>query len=281
MSQEPRKATDLLLDLESKVNTLLDLIRSQDLNNKIISNKLNDIIVRLEKQQTSQPKFTVEAVQNIPLPSPNLPPGFIQMPAGDPERNIPFMAENSLPQETSPKGFRRNSRPETFAKEDFPAYNGDKTLPMQMPKMPQNRPGPGQMVPPPGRSTNPDPEIVAPLSATSNSKMSAPQSLPMIEQQPMPSFIQGQIPVAQRCVDKNGKSIFLAEVFITDLNTNQQVLKTRTHGNGKWMASLGPGIYRVEVSKRESLTKEKLQAIQDIKVDGNVQKLDLPTLIIK
>jgi hypothetical protein len=47
------------------------------------------------------------------------------------------------------------------------------------------------------------------------------------------------------------------------------------------MASLPIGAYRVLIRKRESLTKEKLEAAQDIQVDGSQSPLDLPIMIIK
>jgi hypothetical protein len=50
MGQEPRKATDVLLDLESKMETMLDLIRNLDLTSKLNSNKLNDLAERLDRQ---------------------------------------------------------------------------------------------------------------------------------------------------------------------------------------------------------------------------------------
>jgi hypothetical protein len=92
---------------------------------------------------------------------------------------------------------------------------------------------------------------------------------------------QGQIPVMQRCVDKNGKSLFLAPVEIVDLSTGQPVFKTRTNGTGKWMASLGIGAYRVTITKQASMNKEKLEAVQDIQVDGAQSPLELPMMIIK
>jgi hypothetical protein len=91
----------------------------------------------------------------------------------------------------------------------------------------------------------------------------------------------GQIPVMQRCVDKNSKAIFLADVEIVDMATMQPVFKTRTNGAGKWQAPLGIGSYRVTIRKRENVTKEKIEAVQDIHVDGSVPKLELPLLIIK
>jgi len=243
---ESRKATDVILELETMVISILDLVRSQDLSNKIISNKLNDVIARLDKQQ----KITVEAVQNIPLP----PASF---PVGDPERAIPFSVETALPQDNSPQGFRRNSRPETYMddRNNFPSYESNPPVPKS--------------------------EAIVPPEALLKKSSNPPPPL-QVKEVAEPIFSgQGQIPVMQRCVDKNGKSIFLADVSIIDLATNQQVTKTRTSGMGKWMAALAVGNYRVEIRKQGSSLKEKIEAVQDIQVDGRASKLDLPMLIIK
>jgi hypothetical protein len=306
MPQEPRKATDILLELESKMNMMLDIIRTQDLNIKILSNKLNDAMGQL-RQQNEQKKIIVEAVNTTPMPkAPEMPPGFVQLPAGDPERTIPIQAESTLPQSNEPKGFRRTSRPESFAGDD--AYLNrsanppeDVRMPVQLPpgmkqqqlqQQPQPQPQPQpqqvppgrqQMVPPPGRSQS---ETFAPPPPTpeyANRKgavMPGPQrqpSSPYRESQPP----QGAVPIMQRIVDKNGKSIFLADVEVTDLSTSQPVFKTRTNGTGKWMASLGIGAYQVKIGKRASGNKEKLEAVQDIQVDGSQSPLELPMLIIK
>jgi hypothetical protein len=268
---EPRKATDVLLDVESKVNTLLDIVRSQDLVIKVLSNKLNDVIGRLEKQQAGPPKIVVEAVQTMPQRANIVPPAFDQIPAGDPERNIPVTAESKLPQAETLQGFRRSSRPETYAGDNavLPRPEQEPRMPVQIPKMPA----------PPGRS-----DVAVPPAATkqSNKTVPVPQAMPdMTEEQPMPQAERGQIPVMQRCVDKNGKSIFLAPVEIIDLSTGQPVFKTRTNGTGKWMASLGIGAYRVTIIKQASMNKEKLEAVQDIQVDGAQSPLELPMMIIK
>src|SRR5665213_1846654 len=132
-----RKATDVLLDIESKVDVLLGIVRSQDLVIKILSNKLSDTIARLDKQQSGSPRITVEAVQP-PIQS-IVPAGFTNIPAGDPERNIPFVAESRLTQTDSPDGFRRNSRPETYVQEK--ATKKDAPTERQMPiQMPPNMP---------------------------------------------------------------------------------------------------------------------------------------------
>ena len=276
---EPRKATDVLLDVESKVNTLLDIVRSQDLVIKVLSNKLNDVIGRLDKQQAGPPKIVVEAVQ-IAQPRANIVPStFDQIPAGEPERHIPVTAESKLPQSETPQGFRRSSRPETYAGDNaiLPRPDQEMRMPMQLPKMPPG--GKQPMQAPPGRS-----EVTVPPAAMkqSNKTAPAPPVMPdMTEEQPPPPTERGQVPVMQRCVDKNGKSIFLAPVEIVDLSSGQTIFKTRTNGTGKWMASLGIGAYRVTITKQASMNKEKLEAVQDIQVDGAQSPLELPMMIIK
>lgn len=285
MVQETRKASDVLLDLESKVDLLLGEIRAQNLNNKILSNKLNDLIGRLDKQQAGPPKIIVETVQSPPPPA-IVPPGFAQIPAGDPDRNIPFLAESKLPQDNSPQGFRRNSRPETYAKNKPPAQPPELQMPVQLP--PNMKPPSGRQAninPPPGRGENS--EVVVSSQATHHNKQGAGAVMapPVTEmpqtEQSAPLSHQGQIPVTQRCVDKNGKSIFLADVEILDMASMQTIFKTRTNGTGKWMASLGIGAYRVTIRKRESVSKEKIESVQDIQIDGSQSRLELPMLIIK
>lgn len=311
MEQEPRKATDVLIDIESKVNALLDLVRSQDLVIKVLSNKLNDVMSRLDKQSAAPQRIVVEAVQTMPKPS-NIPAGFTQIPAGDPDRVMPFAAEAALPQTDHPEGFRRNSRPETYAPKSVPPMQvqqpistqklGDEPVERQMPmQMPpgfnqQKNAGP---TPPPGRG--PGSEVVVPPNASTVPGLKkgggagrghvlatreAQGTAPVITDTTQPAQAQpiqstGVIPVIQRCVDKNSKAIFLADVEIVDMMTMQPVFKTRTNGAGKWQAPLGIGDYRVTIRKRESVTKEKIEAVQDIHVDGSVPKLELPLLIIK
>jgi hypothetical protein len=288
MGQETRKATDVLLELESKVGILLDIVRAQDLNIKVLSNKLNDVMSQLKRQQAGPPRITVETVQTAVAPP--MPAGFTQMPPGDPERNIPIQADLRLPQTGSPQGFRRTSRPETFVGQKV--IEGDSAylnrpgmdevrMPVQMPQMPPGRQAPTappQM--PQGRQAPPG-RAEAMAREPQDSQQMEPGLPPMDEL--APPMVQGQIPTMQRIVDKNGKSIFLADVEITDLSTSQLIFKTRTNGTGKWMASLGIGAYRVVISKRASSTanKEKLEATQDIQVDGSKKPLELPMLIIK
>lgn len=247
MEQEPRKASDVLLALEAKIEALLGIVKNQDLKIGIISNKLNAVMEMIRNQPKSSEKFNVEAINEVSFP------GYVQ----DLEKSIPISSDFKLPLEDNPKGFRRTSRPESYA--------GDNAV---LPK-PKTNVGPK---PPPGRA-----EVIIPPEVINKTvpieKPAAPQSQTQTN--------NNAIPVMQRVVDRNGKSVFLADVEILDLSNNQQIFRTRTNGTGKWMASLAPGHYKVLIRKVESLTKEKVETPQDIIVDGTKSPLELSMLIIK
>jgi len=272
VTTEPRKASDILLELEKKLDIALNIIRTQDLNIKILSNKLNIIVDSFKNNAIEVPKFTVEAIDNIPKS--RMLPTQVQIGDSLDEKNILFSPDDKLPLESEPIGFRRTSRPETFAGDDAylvkPSGAVTPKYPVQVPIAP---PGRNPNAPPPGREA----EVVAPAHAKSKIDVKLVPE-PKKQQQVL---LQNAVPVMQRVVNAHGKSLFLADVEIIDLTTIQQVVKTRTNGTGKWMASLGIGDYRVIIRKLEAATKEKLEVIQEIHIDGSQSPFELQTVIIK
>ena len=259
MENEARKATDVLLELESKVDCLLQIVKSQDLNIKLLSNKLNIIMEKLEKQSATSPKIVVEAINSMP-------PNIID----NSDKNIPISSEFNLLAEEAPQGFRRTSRPETFAGDNAylnqPAEKVNK-FPMQIPKMPADR-LPDKSVKLPTKEA----EVVV-----DNSFKERPPPAPKKEKTRNPNGI----PIVQRVVNSSGKSVFLAEIEIFDAESQELIAKTRTNGTGKWMSTLPIGSYKVILKKIESLTKEKIEVGQTIQVDGTQSPLELQTMIIK
>jgi hypothetical protein len=245
MDNGPRKATDVLLEMEAKINALLALVRTQDLNIKVLSNKLNTLMETINNAPTTQApqKIIVEAIQN----------GGTSNFA--PERDVFVNPDTKLEIDDfskGPKGFRRTSRPESYAG-DNSYLKRDKT-------------------PPPPNNTA---EVIVPDSATRVQQ-------PAANFQPRSNeIVQNAIPIQQRVVDKNGKSVFLAEVEVIDLSNGTTFTKTKTNGTGKWATALPAGNYKVFIRKRESSTKDKIEIAQDIVVDGKQNPLDLPMMIIK
>ena len=270
---EPRKATDILLSIEDKLDAALGQLKTQDQLIKLLNNKLNDFSTKLEKVSTA-PKYVAETshVQTAPPPqNPNVksflqPKMFSQVLPKDieDERNIMVPANNSLPMRNDPnKNIPRTSRPDNvFAGDNAPPLQKPEIkAPIQMPKMPmpkmQNRPAP------------PIPQV----------EQSQYDDFPQADGSQLET--QGQIPVWQRCVNDTNKAIFLADVEIMNLSDKKQVFKGRTNGTGKWNASLAPGNYRVMIRKRESLSNKSMESQQDIQVLSGSQTIELPTAIIR
>jgi hypothetical protein len=257
VTNEPRKASEVLLELEAKIDSLISLVKAQNFANQILSNKITELMQNVNKQQNAPPVITAEAVNTLPktLSSP-----LHNFKVSDPERQIPIMADTKLPEMSDHLGFRRNSRPESFAGDDV--YLGQQFT-NEQPKMPLQIP----KGPPAGRG---GPEIVIPMKQEIQPSQPAQQSIPKN------SVVQNAVPVMQRVVNGEGKSVFLADVEIIDMSSSQQVSKTRTNGTGKWMASLGAGAYQVTIRKKGTPA-----IVQDIQIDGTQSPLELKTIIIK
>lgn len=252
-----RKATDILLSLETKIDQLLIMDRNKDLIFKILSNKLNDLISSISDLSN---RFSDS--NNLPTTS---APQNVQQPVVIPDK---------LLTEVAPNGFRRTSRPETFDKNPAatisPSFQEPNiTMPVQFPEYT-----------PPSQQTLPQkPQQPKQLKKTKNEDFAKDLPVKVQEQQKIVNS-DSKIPVSQRVVDKNGSALFLAEVQIFNDAGNLEH-KTRTNGIGKWQASLSPGYYKVKINKQESVSKEKLDITQEVTITGATNTQDLPVLIAK
>ena len=251
-TNDPRKATDVILEIESKLEHLTDIMMAVDLSIRTISNKLNTL-EQIVLQISTTKVAAVTAQAGTPAPRMVMPQGFPQIQANMDVRNVQILAEEALPQTNSPEGFRRTSRPET--------YIGVK------PELPKNVPA-EVIVPKP--ISKPGPATV---------KIQFPEKQPPPETKP--SMAQNQIPVMQRCVDKTGKSIFLASVVVIDMSSGEEVAKTKTNPIGNWSTTLPVGTYQVSIKKEAGIGKDKIEAMQDLRVTSDQSKIELPMLIIK
>lgn len=241
---EPRKATDILLSIEDKLEKLIGLLVHKDLSDKIISNKLNSLLGN-DAKNTNPPVYTAEAVET--------------------PKNIKIEANDTLPMESTPgnNGFSRTSRPETFAGDNSYLKKPAKkeaviNMPIQIPK--------GDHV-----------EIVVPQAAIDLNKKNIDKENSFTDS----PINLNTVSVIQRVVDINGKSVFLAEIEI--INSSLEVInKFRTNGAGKWTASLPCGQYNIEVKRKDPLANNKeMKASQSINIDGTINPLSLPVVVIK
>ena len=244
---DPRKATDVLLLIEAKLDTIFKGMQSQDFTSKVIAGKLSSLLEKIDGiLNTPMPMVTPTNNRGNP---PNITMEAVNTNAGSAHNTSNYVvSENNMSVESAPIGFRRTSRPESF----------------------QNVPAPAPKV---ERQSEDDYEFrpveIEKLQQKLISGNFNPESdLPVIS-------------VIQRVVDKNGKSIFLGEVEIKNMQDNTLFGMFKTSGTGKWSANMPLGHYRVTIRKRESLTKEKIEVVQDITVDGSKSPMELSTLIIK
>lgn len=248
-----RKASDILLDLEAKIDQLTSMLHAQALDIRVLSNKLNKLM---------------EQTKDLPAP----PPPVTSYSAAADEgrmhsvlaqsRGVPIKVSDQLPMQDTPQGVRRNSRPET---------SGNSRQPMSM----QSQSKVSIQDPSP-------PDMSQFIRAKQPAQMAEPEEQPefrAFENLPPQAEATNKVAVTQRITEKNGKSVFLAEVEVFDEGGNQ-VFKTRTNGVGKWQAALPIGNYRVRIGKRESVTKQKVEKTQNITVDGRVSQLILEQVII-
>lgn len=241
MSSEPRKASDVLVDLEAKVNALLHLAKSQDFNIKILSNKLNSLLDIINANSESANVSTYVSPDDHE----------------DNLKKIYVSSDGNLPLDKFPSAIRRNSRPETYSNTST-NLNSETSLK--------------------------EAEVI--VNTKDNHikngfvKLDSNNDLLDINNKVKADDNHLVIPVHQRVVDRNGKSVFLADVEVINLETNV-VFKTRTNGTGKWMASLSPGSYNVIIQKRESVSKEKIKTEQSIVVDSGTSLVELQMIILK
>lgn len=245
MTNEFRKASDVLVSIEAKIDQLIALVRSHDLNMKVMSNKLNSLISEVNNitivSSGSKGSATTDSGFSTHFSETFRNPDSIRV---NPETSIAMTSE--------PVGFRRVSRPETYSLEQ-----DKKDSSVIQSHMSQN--------------------IFNDLSE----KVEPAKEEVFFKSYEEKKSEGKKIPVIQRVVDKSGKSIFLAEVEVINSETGDTEFKTRTNGVGKWQGSLQPGKYKVKINKRESLSKEKIELTQNVVIDGLSDKQELPAVIVK
>lgn len=264
MENSQRKATDVLLDLEKKVDYLSKMVDNLNNNVKLLLNKLNETPQQVYQPQPLQPKFTASVSDN--------------------ESNLEFKAENLMKIEDSPVGFPRTSRAEGYVPEKQLNSTSkivgnltneeDSFLPLQInPVTSQNSKAP------PGRRNadelkNNDLKKEEPLIIKKEVEELSPVNDSDL------NYTGNKIPIIQRVVNANNKSVFLADVEIFNKD-NVLINKIKTNGSGKWTALLDPGSYKISIKRKEALNQKLLEVNQNIIIDGSKESYELPIIILK
>lgn len=249
-----RKASDILLNLENKIDQLTSMLHAQALDIRVISNKLNKLMEQTKEAPPAPPPVTSYSASTE---TGKMHPVLLQ------SRAVPVRASDTLPMQDTPQGVRRNSRPETSGNARQTQVAPQSRISIQDPSPPNMSQFIKAQTPP-----APPPQV----------EPEEPQ-FKAFENLPPQAEATNKVAVTQRITEKNGKSVFLAEVEVFDEDGNQ-IFKTRTNGVGKWQAALPVGNYRVRIGKRESVTKQKVEKTQNITVDGRTSQLILEQIII-
>jgi len=199
---DERKATDVLLEIESKVNETIAIVRNTDLKIAIILDKLNKQLLIKQPNDTSNISFpTYQPTTTSPFDAAPDLKAKLQFALEEAQRDEQLASKPTV--DTHQEGKRRNLR-----------FHGDV----------QSR----------------------------------------------------QIPVQQRILYADGKNVYMANVDILDIE-NKLVKQTKTNQVGKWLASLSPGDYQVNVFKAGTQLKPKVELSYRVTIPNQDSTVELET----
>lgn len=242
---EQRKASDILLDLETKIDHLVKLNSSLEFNQKVMSNKLNEIMSVLGKENTAPQMGSELYTANTDT-----------FEEADEKGKILSSNDFKLPMQNGPQhSYGRTSRSETF-----------ETI----------RPTP----PPTGERP---PVIKVPANIQKMPQIKTDVPMVPVQEKKLPNKIDtsARVAVEQRVVNRQGKAVFLANIDVVEVNSKETIGSARTNAIGKWSCSLPIGQYNVIVKKMNPDTKEMIEITQNLLVDGTETPLRLQPMIIK
>lgn len=90
-----------------------------------------------------------------------------------------------------------------------------------------------------------------------------------------------QIPTHQRIVYSDNKPVYMANVEIIDVVTQNLVKQTKTNQTGKWLAPLVPGEYQIKVSKGSNSLKSKVELDYRVTIPNQDSTVDLGTKTVE
>ena len=137
MDNSPRKASDIILSLEQKIEQLIKSNNSLDLNLKILSNKINKVVEKLETTNVLAPSpifsSNVLNASNSENTMETETDTFINH--HNDGQSVLIQKNEALTLSEEPTGFRRTSRPDTI-KKNMPAsiINAPIPAPVEVPQ---------------------------------------------------------------------------------------------------------------------------------------------------
>lgn len=260
-----RKASDIILDLESEIKLLIQKFELMEFNNKILSNKNNILISKLDAIEKK-----IDSIESKLLNKKPITHITAMAPEIVPNQRLQELnqLQESFEIEQEPKGIRRNSR-QNSVKE----FSG----PIQVPGN-----GSVKFI---SNSQNNDEEFTGfknqpkTINKDNIKKPEQAKEVPILEQKELVND-GNLIKVSQRVFNENGKAEFFADVQIQELPSLNKIKGTRTSGVGLWNVMIPKGNYRVSIKTKQSINAPGRTNSFDLNLDGSSKDVELNKLII-
>jgi hypothetical protein len=304
VEEEVRKTSDIIVDLDQKIDQLLALVRTQDLLIKVLSNKMSELSNKIDKMSAPAipPNIKIGAVdvkqpqqQQQQFIPPQMQPKATQSQApiyqnpklSDADRQFLISPENNIPTaapggKVDIGGARRTNRQETESIVIKPSQVVNQIRKPQAQTQAQasvQQPSPQQ---PPNQqliqASERYPIQIPNIAGKQN--INIPKDNDVFTDVSSPT-VSSIVPVIQRVVSSNGKNIHIASVEIINADTLESIKSTRTNAAGRWSISLPIGRYRTLISKTDIMTKERMEVINDFVIDGRQSPLELENAVLK
>jgi len=236
--KEPRKATDLLIDIDNRLRIVEKRLAVFDFQQKLIINSLNKLVAL--KQETERDNIPTANVAQVKKPNVVVEPIVAVEQEPKKESSIERKARLMHIEKTAKQN-------EEFSFDISNSIKTEKTK-QQPQKVPE--------------STNKATEDNVNISAL-NVEATATTAAEELN----------KVPVTQKASLYDGTVIALAEVIITNTTTGN-VKKLSTGNNGRWQTSLSPGVYTLKVNGK--VGGEAVEYSQNFDVPPTDAVLDIP-----
>lgn len=253
-----RKVSDVVLDIESKMNEILGIIKTQDILLKIAINKINSL--------------TVDPISNIPGDRSQM----YEKNDSQARKEVDSLLRNQF--ENSDEYFNDTENEKESEKKDTNSFFSNKVAEAR--ERDRKSPLAAALREADKEDSNDMYEHVpgnAELATSSQRHRRTSNSSG--EKKSVVRSGEGMVSVKQKIVDSEGRSIPLATVKITSEDGTSKSI--RTDSRGEWETSLFPGEYSVQIAKKfvSDPNRKPINSKYSVKIDG-AQDISLEQRIV-
>jgi hypothetical protein len=237
---DSRSGSELLRDVEEKLDLLQRHVQNLDNNVKIMLARFNELMSAPPQEPVQLAGNQVDLTAKNPV---NLHANEVKLGEG-----------------TEPKMYRYEDLPKAHKFEQMAAAQGIEVEPVHAEKR-------VKIVAKPADTSDRDPNELEEVGVRKGKQRG----------QRAPQQEGGRVNVSQKILSSNGNPVFLATVEI--LQDGNLVKQTRTKTTGRWSAPLEPGEYLVHVVKRAAPDsgKEPIDIQYAVEIPPSNEELELPS----